>query len=197
MSAFDGVTRNNTPTFTGTADAGLQVNISSGTTLLGKATVDALGNWKFTVGGVGSTSIQTLNDGNYAITATASDSAGNTSVPSPALAITVDRTNPVVTVLTPGIFGPPQVPVVFSGSVVDALSGPSDLSYSVKNSSGVVVASDTVTINADGTYRVMIMLNPAAKGASVSKRTCKLTFTTHDIAGNTGVTTGSFVIPAS
>ena len=201
VSTSDGITRDNTPTFTGTAVAGLQVNISSGTTLLGQVKADSLGNWKFTVGSTGGTSFKTLSDGRYTITATAFDTAGNASLSSPALAITIDRTNPIVTVatsvLTPGIFGPPQVPVVFSGSVVDALSGPSDLSFSVRNSRGVVVASGTVTINADGTYRVMIMLNPAAKGASVSKRTYRLTFTAHDIAGNTGVTTGRFVIPAS
>ena len=99
--------------------------------------------------------------------------------------------------LTPGIFGTPQVPVVFSGKVTDALSGPSMMSFTVKNSSGTVVAAGTATIAADGTYRVMIMLDPAVKGASLWRRTYKVTFTTLDVAGNSTTTNGSFVIPPS
>jgi len=199
VSSTDHVTRVNNPTFTGTATPGLSVRLSAGATLLGTVIADASGNWSFTVGGTGRASIKTLADGVYAITATAADTSGNISAPSPSLSITIDRTPPVVTlstsILPTGIFGNGQVPIVFSGAVTDSLSGPADLSFTVKNASGSVVASGNVKIAADGTYRTTIMLNPAPWWFSVFSRTYKVTFTAHDVAGNAGTVSGSFILP--
>ena len=79
VSSTDGVTRDSTPSITGTATPGLSVSILAGTTLLGKVKADTSGKWKFTVGGAGNTGIRTLADGVCAITAIASDASGNTS----------------------------------------------------------------------------------------------------------------------
>jgi hypothetical protein len=83
----DGITSDNTPTFTGTGETGSTVSIYDGVTLLGTATV-AAGNWSFTSGALG--------NGSHAITAVASDTAGNLSAASAALSITVDTTAPTV-----------------------------------------------------------------------------------------------------
>ena len=61
-----------TPTLTGTAEANSTVNILQGTTALGTATADASGNWTFTPA-------TALADASYAFTATATNTAGNTS----------------------------------------------------------------------------------------------------------------------
>jgi hypothetical protein len=79
-SPSDKITKDDTPTFVGTAQAGHQVKVydGSGTTdvLLGTVTADASDDWSFTVGGPGSAQgVTKLNDGTYTIKATASNSA--------------------------------------------------------------------------------------------------------------------------
>jgi hypothetical protein len=87
-SNSDGITSDTTPTFTGSADIGSIVSIYDGATFLGTAVAGA-GGWSFTSG--------TLGSGSHAITAVASDTAGNTSVASSALSITIDNVAPTTT----------------------------------------------------------------------------------------------------
>ncbi|MEY3206610.1 MAG: hypothetical protein RLZZ21_2941, partial [Planctomycetota bacterium] len=76
-----------TPTFTGTAQPGSLVTVTSGATVLGVATADGAGNWSLVS--------STLPDGTYQVTATASDVAGNVSPTSSIYLITIDTVSPV------------------------------------------------------------------------------------------------------
>lgn len=88
-STTDRVTNIKTPTITGTAEAGTVVNLYEGETLLGKYTATAAGAWTITTG--------TLTDGVHQLRATATDTAGNVSVLSDVLAVTIDTVAPAVT----------------------------------------------------------------------------------------------------
>ncbi|GHD79421.1 DUF4347 domain-containing protein [Vogesella fluminis] len=90
-SSSDNLTSDNTPTFTGTAEAGASVTLydSDGSTSLGNVTADGSGNWSITA--------STLSEGSHTLTAKATDSAGNTSNASASLAVSIDNTAPTVT----------------------------------------------------------------------------------------------------
>jgi len=85
--AGDGITNDNTLTLTGTAAANSTVKVFDGAAQIGTATANASGSWSY------STSV--LNDGRHILTTTATNTAGQTSVPSSALAVTVDTKAPV------------------------------------------------------------------------------------------------------
>lgn len=90
----------------GTAEAGSIVKISAAGLLIGTVTADAHGN--FTLPGV------TLAEGTNSYTATATDAAGNESLPSAPLGIVLDTRAPVITVTAPAenaFFSAPQVTV--------------------------------------------------------------------------------------
>ncbi len=85
-SSTDNITKDTTPTFTGTAVAGDLVALYDGATLLGTTTADGSGNWSYTA--------SALANGSHSITARTMDTAGNTSAASSTLTITVDTTAP-------------------------------------------------------------------------------------------------------
>ncbi len=89
-SNTDNITNDNTPIITGTAEADATVKIYNGAIEVGSATADASGNYIITV--------TVLNEGTHKLTAIATDTAGNTSVASSALDITVDTTGPTFTI---------------------------------------------------------------------------------------------------
>jgi hypothetical protein len=82
-SQTDHITNVTTPTFTGSgAEAGATVNLYDGTSQVGSATADGSGHW--------SIDSSVLAEGDHALTATQTDVAGNTSVASAGLTITID-----------------------------------------------------------------------------------------------------------
>jgi hypothetical protein len=81
-STGDGHTTATTLTLTGTGEANSTIKASDGTTLLGSAPVNASGVWSLTTSG--------LAVGTHTFTATDTDAAGNTSVASAPLTVTVD-----------------------------------------------------------------------------------------------------------
>lgn len=89
-SSIDNITNSTTPTFTGTADANTTVAIYADATPLNGGAVSAT---TYTV----ATTI--ANDGSYAITAKATDVAGNVSLASDPLTVTIDRTAPALSSL--------------------------------------------------------------------------------------------------
>ena len=82
----DGITSDNTLTFTGTAQANSTVRVYDGATLLGTATANGSGAWSFTTAALG--------DGAHNFTATATDSDGDTGPASVALNVTIDTGAP-------------------------------------------------------------------------------------------------------
>ncbi len=82
-SNTDGITNQTKPTLMGTAEALALVTIKDGTTVLGTTTADATGAWQFTP-------INALTAGVHSITTTAVDVAGNTSIASTPLTVTID-----------------------------------------------------------------------------------------------------------
>jgi len=81
--ANDTTTSDTTPTFTGTAPAGSTVTIFLNGQPVGTTTADANGNWSFTP-------TTPLADGQYVLTVTATDAAGNVSVPTGPVNFTIE-----------------------------------------------------------------------------------------------------------
>lgn len=87
-SDSDDLTGDTTPTLTGTAEADAEVTVTSDQDgSIGSAAADGSGNWSLTPAGA-------LSEATHAITATATDVAGNTSGTSAALSVTIDTTTP-------------------------------------------------------------------------------------------------------
>ncbi|WP_427305979.1 Ig-like domain-containing protein [Cupriavidus sp. H39] len=179
-------TNDSTPTLAGTADAGSTISVYNGTTLLGTTVADpTTGAWTFTP-------TTPLTDGPYALTATATDAAGNVSTPTAAFNLTVDTVAPTATATvtaltddtgTAGDWITGDTTPVVSGTLSAALASNETLQVSID---GGATWTDAVVTGttwqwfapgqlADGTY----------------------TITTHvtDSAGNIGaVTTQSFTV---
>ncbi|PSL20883.1 Ig-like domain-containing protein, partial [Chitinophaga ginsengisoli] len=119
-------TSDNTPTVSGTAEANSTVTIYKDGNAVGTTKADASGNYTYTFN-------PALADGSYAITATATDAAGNTSAHSPALNITIDAAAPAT----------PAAPQLIGGT--NGIT--SDATPSIK---GDAEANSTVTVYVDG-----------------------------------------------
>lgn len=88
----DFITKDTTITLNGTSAAGASIEVFDGATSLGTATADGSGNWSFTTAA--------LAEGGHSLTAKATDAAGNTSVASTTLSLTIDTTPPAAPVIT-------------------------------------------------------------------------------------------------
>lgn len=78
-------------TFTGTAENQTSVTLFDGSTELASTSADSLGDWDVTFN---------LADDEYTVVAVATDEYGNESVPSSAVALTIDTTGPTTTILS-------------------------------------------------------------------------------------------------
>jgi hypothetical protein len=90
VSHADNLTRYGTPTLSGQAEAGATVKLYDGATLVGTGTADSGGAWSIVS--------STLAEGNHALTAIATDAAGNTGAASVPLTISIDQTAPTLTI---------------------------------------------------------------------------------------------------
>ena len=86
VSASDGITNDNTPTFSGTAEADSTVTLYNGSIFVDRTTADTSGAWRITT--------PPLAEGTYNFTATATDIADNVSSPSAIKTIAIDKTAP-------------------------------------------------------------------------------------------------------
>ncbi|WP_221031767.1 YDG domain-containing protein [Actomonas aquatica] len=156
-SNSDNTTNDTTPTLTGTAEAGTTVTLydTDGTTALGSGIATG-GNWSIT------TSV--LSEGTHTVTAKSSDTAGNTSVASSGLAVTIDTTAPAFT----------------SATTANATYGTS-VSFSV-------TASGSPTAFSTASMPFGLALNSstgAVTGSPSSAGSSAATITVTDLAGNT------------
>ncbi|SFS65119.1 Ig-like domain-containing protein [Saccharopolyspora flava] len=133
------LTGDSTPTVSGTAEPGSTVTVTDDQgNELGTTTADADGNWVVEVG-------QPLLDGPHTITATATDTAGNTSQPSDPVTFTVDTTPPGA----PAITGPADGSAV--GDNTPTITGTGEPGATVEVTvDGTVIG--TTTVNNDGTW---------------------------------------------
>jgi hypothetical protein len=160
VSPTDNITNVNRPTFTGTAEAGVTVNLYDGATAVGTGVASAAGVWT-----VATTS--NLAGGTHSITAKTADAAGNVSAASAALSVTIDTTAPaaptnldlatasdtgtsttdnITSVKTPTFTGKAE-----AGSTVSLLDGTTVLGTSVATGGAWTFISPTL---ADGVHSI-------------------------------------------
>ncbi|WP_244981347.1 Ig-like domain-containing protein, partial [Cupriavidus alkaliphilus] len=179
-------TNDATPTLTGTADAGSTISVYNGTTLLGTTVADpTTGAWTFTP-------TTPLIDGPYALTATATDAAGNVSGPTAAFNLTVDTVAPTATATVTALTDD-------TGTAGDWITG--DTTPVVSGTlSAALAANETLQVSLDGgaTWTNAVVTGttwqwfPPGQLADGT-----YTITTHviDSAGNIGaVTTQTFTV---
>ncbi len=176
----DFITSNTQPTFSGTAAANATVNLTI--TKDGNAfttttvTANAQGAWTFQPG-------TALADGVYAMTATATDAAGNTGAASSAATLTIDTTAPAAPAITgyttdTGVQGD-----FITGNTQPTFSGTAEANATVNltiTKDGNAFASTTVTANAQGAWTFQ-------PGTALADGVYAMTATATDAAGNTGV----------
>ncbi|KAA9332137.1 hypothetical protein F0P96_11655 [Hymenobacter busanensis] len=113
-------TNDNTPTYSGTAEASSTVRVYVDGTSIGTTTASGAGNWSLT-------QTTALTGGSHTVYATATDAANNTSASSNTNTFMVDITAPTVTISStassPTSTSPIPVTVTFSESVTGFTSG--------------------------------------------------------------------------
>jgi uncharacterized repeat protein (TIGR01451 family) len=129
ISSTDDLTKNATPTFTGTSEPNAIISVYDGSTLLGTTTANASGNWSYTPG-------TALTTGTHILKTTATDLAGNVSGYSGTLAITVDTTAPAA----------PPVAVLPPTSDSGTSSSDGITNITTPTITGTAVAGSTVSI---------------------------------------------------
>ncbi len=129
----DGITGNNQPTVTGTAEANSTVTVYVDGTAVGTTTADGSGAWSYNIA-------TALSDGHHSLRATATDAAGNVSGQSSSRSITVDTS------------GPSAPSGVGLNSVTDTGSSHSDgiTGNNQPTVTGTAEANSTVTVYIDG-----------------------------------------------
>ncbi|ORM94757.1 Ig-like domain-containing protein [Pantoea cypripedii] len=175
-----GYTNDNTPTLSGTAEAGAVVTISDGSTVLGSVTAGAGGAWSFTT--------SALSNGTHPLSVTVKDAAGNVS-PATAATVIVDTVAPTASTLTITADNvTPNVTVPSGGSTNDTtptLSGTAEIGSKVTILDGSTVLG-TLTVGGSGTWSFTT--------ATLSNGTHPLSVTVTDLAGNVSGTTSASVI---
>jgi len=173
ITTASSVTANQKPTITGSAETSATVKLYDGAELLATLTADATtGGWSFTP-------IAALVDGAHTITATATDAAGNTSVASIAIVLTVDTSAPTAPVITTA-----------SGNITTktpTLAGTAETSTTVKLYDGTTLLGTTIadaatgawsfaitTVLADGTHMLAATATDAAGNVSAASTACTL-----------------------
>ena len=171
----DGITNDNTLTVSGTAAANSVVLLYDGTTWLGTASANSSGAWSFTTG--------TLADGSHSFIATATDSQGNTSAASTALAVQVDTVAPGVTEKLSGDTGSSSTDNITSNAT---LTGTGDANAVVHFTVDGQAVATTATASASGVWTF------TPTGLADGAHTIVASET--DVAGNTGTASLSLTL---
>ena len=173
ISATDKIINLKTPKITGTAEAGSTVTLLEGTTVLGTATVAA-----GSAGGAFTIISGTLSDGEHVLTVQAKDAAGNVSLLSDTLKVTVDTKAPDAPVL-PTLDAASDTGVSFSDGITKTatpvIKGVAEAGSKVELFDGTKSVG-TATAGVDGKYSITTSTLPDG----VHKLTVKAT----DVAGN-------------
>ncbi|MBO0592476.1 hemagglutinin, partial [Cellulophaga sp. E16_2] len=170
----DGITSDNTLIFSGTAEQNSSLEVFLDGTSVGTTTTDASGDWSLDYTGI------TLIDGDYSITAQATDPSGNVSVLSPNFPITIDTsvpTTPVVTAIsddtgnstTDGITSDQTLIIrgtSDANTLVDIFLEGTKIGTTTSNSSGIWIFDYTGTSLANGDYSITAQAIDNAGNAS-------------------------------
>lgn len=206
----NGITNDTTPTFSGTGSAGdlITIYLSGTPPLQGTATVGADGTWSFTPP-------VPVAPGSYQITVTATDPAGNVSLPSVATNLEIDTTPSVPPViiaandnvggfqgdLAPNAITDDTTPTIrgtgISGDIITLYNGSTVIGTTTVV--GGVWSITPGTALANGSYTLTATATDAAGNASASSNSVSFTVNTTtltqpqvtDIQDNVGVITGS------
>ncbi|MGA1856842.1 Ig-like domain-containing protein [Azospirillum sp. 11R-A] len=167
-SSTDGITSIVNPTITGTGEAGSVVTLYDGSVSYGSATVNGLGVWSIATG--------TLVPGTRTLTARAVDGAGNSSVASAGLVITIDTS-----AAAPGT---PSLVVDSGASNTDRLinTGSPTLTGTAE-ANGLVRLYDGASLVGSGTADGSGLWTIAASGLGAGAHTLSARMV--DVAGNT------------
>ena len=174
----DNITNHATPTVTGSgAEAGATVTLydTNGTTVLGTAVADALGNWTITS--------SLLTDGGHALTVTQTDIAGNTSAASAALSMAIDTLRPTATIVVADTALQAGETTLVTFTFSEAVSGFTNADLTVENGTLSAVSSS------DGGVTWTATFIPSANITDASNVITLNNAGVTDAAGNTGLST--------
>src|SRR5690606_5676168 len=170
-TAADGITSDTTLIISGTAEANASINVLIDAVSIGTVAANGAGVWSFDRTGT------TLADDTYAITATSTDSAGNTSAPPAAFHLTFP-TRPssdlVVTAITTD-----------TGTAADGITSDNTLIFS-----GTAEANASIAVLIDAVSIGTVAANGAGAwsldhtGTTLADDTYAITATATDSAGN-------------
>lgn len=172
------------PVLTGTAEGNATVSVYDNGVLLGTVQADAGGAWTFRPS-------TPLVNGGHALTVTATDAAGNVSLPSAPFNVVVDTIAPTQPIVIQAFddVGPVQGPLVSGSSTDDTLpvlSGTAEANATVKIYDGGSLIG-TVTANALGVWSF-------TPGTALTPGQHVFTVTASDAAGNTSVVSADFTL---
>lgn len=172
------------PTLSGTGEPGTTITIYDNGKAIGSVKVDGEGKWTFTPS-------TALTEGNHALTATATDTSGNTSPASGAVSFVVDTLAPQAPVITSvsDDVNPGTGAIANGGSTNDqrpTLTGTAEANATLNlYDKGVLVG--TVKADASGKW----MFTP---GNTLGEGSHQFTVKATDAAGNTGPASGGFTL---
>jgi gliding motility-associated-like protein len=186
-SSTDDLTNDTTPTITGQAEANATITLydTDGTTVLATTTANGVGNWLMTS--------SALSEGVHFLTAKATDAAGNQSVASTALAVTIDTTPPSLTDGNISISGATGTGGAFK--IGDTVTATWDNTVGGDNNSDVISAvtvnfsqfggeAAVVATNSLGTWTASYIIT----SGSIDAINRNVSITATDNAGNTTTT---------
>ncbi|KZR71585.1 Ig-like domain-containing protein [Prochlorococcus marinus] len=172
ISNSDNLTNENTPTFSGTAEAGSSVELFADGISLGSSITDSNRNWAYTVA-----HDSPLADGSIVITATTTtETSTSSSDPSDPLNLTIDATAPAFSsssTATPIEENSGAAQVIYTASADDA----SDVSYSLKQNNSDDAASFSIDAS---TGKVSLKDDPDYE----NKTSYSFSVSATDLAGN-------------
>ena len=179
-SDSDNLTNDQTPTFTGTAEANAAITLFEGLTIIGSGVADGSGNWSIT--------LAEISAGIHLVSAMATDTAGNSSVKSAEVSVTIDNAAPTA----PGT--PDMAAASDTGtSNSDNITKTTAPSFSGKAEAGAKVtlfagATQVGSATADGGGAWTIVSSTLAAGDH------SITAKTTDLAGNVSAASPALVV---
>jgi N-acetylneuraminic acid mutarotase len=159
-------TRDNTPSFSGTADPGSTITVTVGSTTLDTTTIGTSRNWTIAP-------TTALPDGTYSVTAQAADAVGNSSSPSQSYSFTIDTSPPGI----PEVLSP--APNATTRNRTPTYSGTADPDSTII----ITVGSTTLVTTTIGTTNTWSIPQPSALDDGLYSLTVRAT----DAVGNSSL----------